>query len=415
MAWRDFTRSQPGIGSSPRQRPNFARDVASTPAFLLSQSPLARDSGFPSPSLPFVAPSALVASKSNLAARRTQKKIIPRRRLADSQVSWLSLYFAFNLGLTLYNKSVLVRFPYPYTLTAVHALFGSIGGYILRQRNVYTPAQLNFKSYVVLAAYSVLFAVNIAVSNLSLQLVTIPFHQVVRAATPIFTTLISLSLFGTRFNNAKMFTLVPVMLGVILATYGDYYFTPLGLLLTLFGTFLAALKTIYTNILQSSTSASTSQSPSSPSFLARLFVPPRLNLHPLDLLTRMSPLAFIQCAAYAYYSGELSRMRTVVIHSGATLSGWWYFLLLLGNGCIAFGLNVVSFTANGKVGALNMTVAANIKQVLTILLAVAIFNLTITAANAAGIMITIAGGAWYAWIEHGEKAARRAEKNAGSQ
>ncbi|KAI0718595.1 TPT-domain-containing protein [Cerioporus squamosus] len=414
MAWKDFARSQPGIRSSPRQRPNFARDVASTPAFVLPPSPLARDSGFPSPSLPFVAPSAPVASKRNLAARRVQKKITPRRLYADSQASWLLLYFAFNLGLTLYNKGVLVRFPYPYTLTAVHALFGSVGGYLLRRRNAYTPAQLGLKSYAVLAAYSVLFAVNIAVSNLSLQLVTIPFHQVVRAATPIFTTLISTSLFGTQFSNAKLLTLVPVMLGVILATYGDYYFTPLGFLLTLFGTFLAALKTIYTNILQSSASASNQSTTSSTSF-AQLFVPTRLNLHPLDLLTRMSPLAFIQCVLYAYYSGELSRVHTAVVHSGATMSGWWYLLLLIGNGCIAFGLNVVSFTANGKVGALNMTVAANIKQVLTILLAVAIFDLTITPANAAGILVTILGGAWYAWVEHEEKASKRAEKSAGPQ
>ena len=149
----------------------------------------------------------------------------------------------------------------------------------------------------------------------------------------------------------------------------------------------------------------------------------------------MSPLAFIQCAAYAYYSGELSRMQAAAAHSSTTLSGWWYLLLLIGNGCIAFGLNVVSFTANGKVGALNMTVAgeyprngcrrhqytadriplsANIKQVLTILLAVAIFNLTITPANAAGILITILGGAWYAWVEYEEKTRRRTEKSTGT-
>ncbi|TFK89532.1 TPT-domain-containing protein [Polyporus arcularius HHB13444] len=414
MAWKDFARSQPGVGSSPRQRPNFARDIASTPAFLLPQSPLVRDSGFPSPSLPFVAPSAPVASKRNYAARRAQKKTVPRRRFADSQASWLLIYFALNLGLTLYNKGVLVRFPYPYTLTAVHALFGSVGGYLLRRRNAYTPAQLSLKSYAVLAAYSVLFAVNIAVSNLSLQLVTIPFHQVVRAATPIFTTLISTSLFGVRFSNTKLVTLVPVMLGVILATYGDYYFTPLGFLLTLFGTFLAALKTIYTNILQSSPSVS--DQPTAPSsFFTQLFIPTRLNLHPLDLLTRMSPLAFVQCVLYAYYSGELARMRTAVAHSGASLSGWWYLLLLVGNGCIAFGLNVVSFTANGKVGALNMTVAANVKQVLTILLAVAIFNLTITPANAAGILVTILGGALYAWVEYEEKASKRVARSSGSQ
>ncbi|KAI0753317.1 triose-phosphate transporter family-domain-containing protein [Daedaleopsis nitida] len=400
-AWKDFLRNQPGMGSSPRQRPAFARDAATgTPAFVLPQSPLPRDSAFPSPSLPFVSPSAPVLSKRRLAGTRPHKKTVPARRLAESQTFWLSLYFAFNLGLTLYNKGVLVRFPFPYTLTAVHALFGSIGGYVLRRQKMYVPAQLGIKSYAVLAAFSVLYAVNIAVSNISLQLVTIPFHQVVRAATPIFTTILSSILLGAQLSRGKMFALMPVMLGVILATYGDYYFTPLGFLLTLLGTLLAALKTIYTNILQSSSSASRSN----PTIISQMLVPPRLNLHPLDLLTRMSPLAFMQCVGYAFYTGELERMFATVAENRGTLPAWWFLLLLVGNGFLAFGLNVVSFTANGRVGALNMTVAANIKQVLTILLAVAIFNLTITYANALGIMVTIAGGAWYAWVEYEEKA-----------
>lgn len=33
-------------------------------------------------------------------------------------------------------------------------------------------------------------------------------------------------------------------------TYGDYYFTAWGLFLTLLGTFLAALKTVVTNLIQ---------------------------------------------------------------------------------------------------------------------------------------------------------------------
>lgn len=113
------------------------------------------------------------------------------------------------------------------------------------------------------------------------------------------------------------------------------------------------MKTIYTNILQSSSSASRPN----PTFISQMLVPPRLNLHPLDLLTRMSPLAFVQCVGYAYYTGELERMVATVAESREAPPAWWYLLLLVGNGCLAFGLNVVSFTANGRVGALNMTVA----------------------------------------------------------
>ncbi|KAL1939379.1 hypothetical protein VTO73DRAFT_9935 [Trametes versicolor] len=333
-----------------------------------------------------------------------------------SQAFWLVLYFAFNLGLTLYNKGVLVRFPYPYTLTAVHAFCGSLGGYVLRKKKLYTPACLDAKSYAVLAAFSVLYAVNIAVSNISLHLVTVPFHQVVRAATPIFTTLLSALILGTRLSAERLIALAPVMFGVVLATYGDYSFTYMGLLLTLLGAILAALKTIYTNILQSRTTSTAtaklaSQSSSS-SFLNTLIIPPPLNLHPLDLLARMSPLAFVQCVGYAYLSGEFARMRDPAPSASAPALAWWHLFLLLINGCIAFGLNVVSFTANGKVGALNMTVAANVKQVLTIVLAVAVFNLTISRVNALGIGITLLGGAWYAGVEYRAKTQKKTRLSA---
>jgi hypothetical protein len=43
--------------------------------------------------------------------------------------------------------------------------------------------------------------------------------------------------------------------------------------------------------------------------------------------------------------------------------------------------------------------AANVKQVLTILCAVALFNLTITPTNALGIVLTLIGGAIYTAVE----------------
>jgi len=185
------------------------------------------------------------------------------------------------------------------------------------------------------------------------------------------------------------------MAGVGVATYGDYYFTTYGFLLTLLGTVLAAIKTIYTSILQSSPS---SQTPST----FRYLVPPRLQLHPLDLLTRMAPLAFIQCVILSYISGELEQVRH---WSSKELTTSTAFALGL-NGVIAFGLNIVSFTANKKIGPLSMTVAANVKQVLSIVLAVVIFSLSISGMNALGIILTLVGGGWYANVEYREKRAR---------
>lgn len=117
-----------------------------------------------------------------------------------------------------------------------------------------------------------------------------------------------------------------------LSTYGDYYFTMWGLILTLLGTALAALKTVVTNLIQTGGGG-------------------RLKLHPLDLLMRMSPLAFIQCVIYGWYTGELERVRKY----GAREMTKTKAVGLLVNGIIAFGLNVVSFTANKKTSALTMS------------------------------------------------------------
>jgi hypothetical protein len=79
-----------------------------------------------------------------------------------------------NLVLTLYNKVLLVSFPYPYTLTATHALFGLVGGTCLRLRAVYRPKSLWGSDYILLVAFSFLYSINIAISNASLDLVTVP-------------------------------------------------------------------------------------------------------------------------------------------------------------------------------------------------------------------------------------------------
>jgi hypothetical protein len=94
--------------------------------------------------------------------------------VSEYQAFWLTLYLCLNLALTLYNKTLLVSFPYPYTLTAIHALFGLAGGTYLQLRNVYQPKSLCGSEYLVLVAFSILYSVNIAISNASLNLVTIP-------------------------------------------------------------------------------------------------------------------------------------------------------------------------------------------------------------------------------------------------
>lgn len=175
-------------------------------------------------------------------------------------------------------------------------------------------------------------------TNLSLSLsetlrnvVSVAFHQVVRAMTPVFTIAISIVFLSKRYSFMTYLSLLPLLLGVYMATVGDYSYTPIGFFLTVLGTVLAATKTVVTNRIQIG----------------------RLQLHPLDLLLRMSPLAFVQTVIFSWMKGELDE----VVSFCKTEMSLKLVLALLVNGIIAFFLNYVSFTANKKTSALTMTVA----------------------------------------------------------
>ncbi|KAL8838611.1 MAG: hypothetical protein Q9176_005008 [Flavoplaca citrina] len=219
-----------------------------------------------------------------------------------SKVQVLLIYFAFNLGLTLYNKAVMIK--------------------------------------------------------------------TVRALTPVFTVAIYRIVFRGIYGTDTYISLVPVIMGVMLASYGDLNATILGFVMTMLGTILAAVKTVTTNRLQTA----------------------GLHLGALELLYRMSPIACIQSLAVAYICGELDSFDVSTLSSQS-------LLILLVNGTIAFGLNVASFEANKRSGALTMTIAANVKQVLTVVLSVALWHIPVGAMNTCGIALTMLGGAWYGRVE----------------
>ena len=192
-------------------------------------------------------------------------------------------------------------------------------------------------------------------------MVTLPFHQVVRATAPVFTVAIYRIFISKGYGFCTYLSLIPVIVGVGLATYGDYYATALGFYMTLLGAILAAIKTVVTNRMQTA----------------------GLHLTALEILYRLSPLAVTQSLLVGYFHGELSAFLKFASQPGNLNTK--AILILLINAAMAFGLNMSSFTANKKAGALTMTVAANVKQILTVLLSVAHWHLEIGWVNALGM------------------------------
>ncbi|KAF7943833.1 uncharacterized protein EAE97_005903 [Botrytis byssoidea] len=300
--------------------------------------------------------------------------------------SHLIIYLALNLLLTLLNKIVLCQYPYPWLLTAWHALCSSMGTYVSRRLDSQNLEHRSQRKNYYILLFSILYTINIAVSNVSLGIMTIPDHLVIRSTIPIFVLIIS-SLFRlhTRtYSPLTILSLLPLTLGVLLVSHDSLTLTLDTTILCLLGALLSACKTLSTNSLQT-----------------------HLSIPALTIIHHVAPLAGIQATIWSYMNGEIDEFPVKQISSTSSPLSTSHsgILLILTNGLVAFLLNWSSFTTNKKAGALTMAVLGNIKQVISIAISIVIFrdaNASFTGfAHIFGIILAVGGGFLYSLVEVG--------------
>ncbi|TPX73793.1 hypothetical protein CcCBS67573_g04939 [Chytriomyces confervae] len=326
------------------------------------------------------------------------KRLFRFEGIAENPYALVVFYFFLNLGLTIFNKVILkfFNFNFPWLLTAIHSLGSYLGCIvIIKVVGAVTPEVPlnNRKDQIIVLLFSALYTVNIAVSNISLNMVSLAFHQIVRSTNPAVTIGLERMFLGKWKDGVGydiFSSLSMVILGVGLATLGDYEFTASGFIATFFGVILSAIKGIATNTLLAGNG---------------------LKFHPIELLWRMSGLSCIQCLFISISTGEVAAFRAFLGNRNATGGSTvysnlhWLYLALAMNGAMAFFLNYVSFSANKKVGALSIAVAGNVKQVMSLGLSVWIFGYVLSLVKGMGILMTLVGGAWYSMIGVNKKKA----------
>lgn len=120
----------------------------------------------------------------------------------------------------------------------------------------------------------------------------------------------------------------------------------------------------------------------------------RLKLPPMELLLRMSPLAVVQSILYAGLTGELRIIYAQWMHAELPIKTLY---ALAGNSMLAFAQNASSYQTNKMAGPVTMTVCANLKQCLAILLAIIMFNMKVKPLNGIGMAVTLMGVGLYSW------------------
>lgn len=289
---------------------------------------------------------------------------------------------ANNIGVTLVNKACFqkIDFHYPYFLSAVHmacnmagaeAIFATLkqrkhsrfgggdnGGGSLEAHQSPSPPpqqpwvvsllggdirrqQLDGTGQRLILAFSVIFSLNIAIGNVSLKHVSVNFNQVMRSLVPAITIVFAM-LLKKPVSRRKLNSVVPIVIGVAMACFGDMSFSATGFIVTVFCIVLAALKVVASGEMLTGA----------------------LKMHPVDLLGHMAPLALVQCMAVAFLNGEISQIarRWATDLSPAVdpypMAAVWF------SGILSFSLNICSLQANKVTSPLTLCIAANVKQVI---------------------------------------------------
>ncbi|CAI5490719.1 unnamed protein product [Closterium sp. Naga37s-1] len=288
------------------------------------------------------------------------------------------LWYTFSMALSLYNKVLIGekhgRFPAPLMMTTFHFLLqGAIASLLLRCFcQSWLPATpISWRDYFLrVVPTAVATSLDIALSNLSLALITLTFYTMCKSSAPVF-----LLLFAFLFRlETPSFKLLGIMLvisvGVLFTVAGETEFELLGFILVMVAAFVSGLRWVLLQVLLQGD---------------------KLGLtNPLLTLAYLAPVMALVCGVFSLLHEPWSALT-----SSPYFDTWqhtlWSFAIMLVGGILAFCMIMAEFLLVLETSAVTFSVAGTVKEAATILVSHAVFGDRFTRINLLGILIIMLG------------------------
>lgn len=280
-----------------------------------------------------------------------------------------SWYFS-NIGVLLLNKYLLsfYGYRYPIFLTMLHMLSCACYSLVAIKWLEIVPFQQihSRRQFLKILALSVIFCFSVVCGNTSLRYLPVSFNQAIGATTPFFTAIFAFVIICKKESAEVYLALVPVVLGIVLASNSEPMFHLFGFLMCVGSTAGRALKSVVQGILLTSEGE---------------------KLHSMNLLLYMAPMAALVLLPFTLYiegnvfAKTLEKCRT---------DGFMVFLLIA-NSTVAYLVNLTNFLVTKHTSALTLQVLGNAKAAVAAIVSVLIFRNPVTVMGIFGFAITVMG------------------------
>ncbi|RDW68345.1 DUF250 membrane protein-like protein [Coleophoma crateriformis] len=284
-------------------------------------------------------------------------------------IVWITL----SSSVILFNKWILstLGFHYPVLLTSWHLGFATFMTQVLARTTTLLDGRKTVKmtGRVYLRAIvpiGLFFSLSLICGNLTYLYLSVSFIQMLKATTPVAVLLASWALGESKPNLKVLFNVSAIVVGVVLASFGEIDFVLIGFIYQVGGIAFEAVRLVLVGKLLSSA---------------------EYKMDPLVSLYYFAPICAIMNFVVALF-WEIPLVTMPQIYA----VGLWTFLA---NAMVAFLLNVSVVFLIGKTSSLVLTLCGVLKDILLVAASMMIWGTVVSGLQFFGYSIALAGLVYY--------------------
>ena len=288
------------------------------------------------------------------------------------------LWYFFTVVYNVSNKRVLNDLPLPATVAAIQILIGIpvfLPVWLIKRPNFDA-----FKSVLpALCKIGFCHALGNLATVVSLSQGAVSFTHIIKAAEPIFSAVLSASIYGDYSPTSVYITLIPIVLGVAVASVKELSFTWIGFLAGMASNFFYQLRIVLSK--KELTNESNSLSPAN--FFRVLTIISAVELLPISIALEGYKLRSVWDSAIAN-GVDMDNLISNILISG--FSSYCY--------------NEVSFWILGSISPMTHAVGNTIKRVVIIMASIIILKSPISTHGVIGSAVAVIGTFLYSFVGH---------------